>query len=335
MLPSIFCKSNRSSPYGQGVLWHGLVWQMLHLPLPHTTQLTGSFTMHIGWWDPLFQFSNLHLKKKWKLKSSLCWNKLQSPKSSLHEAGKQPQWCCTLDLCHWLDWTWCHCPCRHTPGSLLFHVMHINLLFPFAQLKTKLWCVHLGKQISGYLLDPSKINVDSRLIWTFSTIFLCLSNFNWEIKQKYASTTQYWCTLIYWEYPRHVHWGIEIISEWKLQHKDKLTPLFWKQRSVTFATVRNSWTYQYTGKWQKPVFQICQFNRFWKVKSAVFKFWLQLSPHKNWLLGRKVTFYGGRVKGEGVYIGKQKKSKVHVAIPHYYLVFTKPNFFFWRIHLRL
>lgn len=138
--------------------------------------------------------------------------------------------------------------------------------------------------------------------------------------------------LTYWEYPLDVHWGIEIISKWKLQHKDKLTSLSWKYSSITLLsgfspfTVTNSCASQCIGMWQKPVFQNAYLTGSKKKPS---RFQILAPTLTTWKLAswEKGNFLWWEGEGWGS-LHREKKSKVHVEIPHYHLFSANPKLFF-------
>lgn len=100
-------------------------------------------------------------------------------------------------------------------------------------------------------------------------------------------------------------------------------------------TIIKSCASQCIGKWQKPVSQNSYLTVFFSLfLIAIFQILAQLSPSENWLLGRKLTFYGGRVKDEGQFTSEKNKYNVHVEIPLYHLFSANPKLFL-HIHLRL
>lgn len=77
------------------------------------------------------------------------------------------------------------------------------------------------------------------------------------------------------------------------------------------------------------------FNSFFSLfLIAIFQILAQLSPSENWLLGRKLTFYGGRVKDEGQFTSEKNKYNVHVEIPLYHLFSATPKLFL-HIHFEI
>lgn len=129
LLPYIAQEYSRPSQCGQNIQPCGLVHQMLHsAPMVTHTPAPGSFKVAT---DSAWEFSDWQKKKK----KNVGAKKKKSPISTKSGGNHNPAH--TLDSLPWEDYD-IHCSHQHTTGSLLFRVIHINLLLPFARLKAKL-----------------------------------------------------------------------------------------------------------------------------------------------------------------------------------------------------